>query len=457
MTPVKPISVIKNSDFFDQKTATLSCLSKKELVELHAAPTNYPKLDYGAADSQSLSHTTYNKLLHKSRDGMTRNSFGEMKRKPQELRWEHGNLSSMSKEVSTLKNSNPLISHHNIECQKEEEALHFYEEKNGDEDCGVDLKREETHLNLDELPSPSSLVGGITNLLSHSQSLSEKNSSTFSFDDELSLSSVSAANKSSLESQTTPFLSNYLISVTDIKKESEGKLFDQLNSAIDNQANLSLAHERPILSPSLQDSSHHSEVISADKIDIEKQFNQEHPHETRNQMGEKENEGNSPVMKTLVSRTELTPVTASPASSQAALSKSVATTLRVTHLLDELMAVVSRLRLEGQDGKAMTIQLKNETLADTNVRLVSTGKQLEVSFLTSNPNSHLLLNENKNLLTLQSRLNALCSGQVVTVQTQLTSSSHSSDLGNEQNHSRDDLASFDQGNRGNFSNNEDTL
>ena len=72
---------------------------------------------------------------------------------------------------------------------------------------------------------------------------------------------------------------------------------------------------------------------------------------------------------------------------------------------------------------------------------------MEVSFFTSNAASNLLLNTH--LTTLQNHLNSLCPGQVVNVQTQLTPSSGSSQMGSEQEHSHDDLASFDQGNRGN--------
>jgi hypothetical protein len=171
-----------------------------------------------------------------------------------------------------------------------------------------------------------------------------------------------------------------------------------------------------------------------------------HDRESSHKMAEGE-ENHAMMMRTSMAHAELKTVTGSAGSSETGRSASMDATMRVTHLLDELTAVVSRLRLDSSDGKEMTIQLRRDVLADTNIQIVSTSKQMEVSFLTSNAASNLLLNTH--LTTLQNHLNALCPGQVVTVQTQLTPSSSSSHLGNEQDQSHDDLASFDQGNRGN--------
>ena len=180
----------------------------------------------------------------------------------------------------------------------------------------------------------------------------------------------------------------------------------------------------------------------------------ERAHEATRKMAEGE-ENNATMVKPGITRAEIAPVTGSAGSSGADLSDPVAAALRVTHLLDELTAAVSRLRLDSSDGKEMTIQLRREVLPETNIHIVSTSKQMEVSFFTSNAASNLLLNTH--LTTLQNHLNSLCPGQVVNVQTQLTPSSGSSQMGSEQEHSHDDLASFDQGNRGNFNNDDDTL
>jgi hypothetical protein len=140
-------------------------------------------------------------------------------------------------------------------------------------------------------------------------------------------------------------------------------------------------------------------------------------------------------------------------SSSTSFTQPVAAALRVTHLLDELTAVVNRLRFDSSDGKEMTIQVRRDILPETNIHIISTEKQIEVSFLTSNQASNLLLNTH--LTTLQNHLNTLCPGQVVNVQTQLISSTGSSSMKNEQDHSDNDLASFDQRNRRNFNNDDD--
>ena len=181
---------------------------------------------------------------------------------------------------------------------------------------------------------------------------------------------------------------------------------------------------------------------------------QERAHEATHKMVEGE-ENNTTMARSVITRTEIAPVTGSLGSSGADLSESLAAALRVTHLLDELTAAVSRLRLDSSDGKEMTIQLRRDVLAETNIHIVSTTKQIEVSFFTSNAGSNLLLNTH--LTTLQNHLNSLCPGQVVNVQTQLTSSGGSSQMGSEQERSHDDLANFDQGNRGNSNNDNDTL
>ncbi len=180
----------------------------------------------------------------------------------------------------------------------------------------------------------------------------------------------------------------------------------------------------------------------------------ENAHEAVSKM--EEHEGSSSILaKFFMNHNEVASPTGSTSSSQASQSNPIVAALRVTNLLDELTATVSRLRLEGKDNKEMTIQLRRDVLADTNINIVSTSKQMEVSFLTNNATSNLLLTTH--LTTLQNHLNALCPGQIVHIQTQLTPSSNSSNLGSDQDHSGDDLASFDQNNRGNFNNDEDAL
>ena len=93
-----------------------------------------------------------------------------------------------------------------------------------------------------------------------------------------------------------------------------------------------------------------------------------------------------------------------------------------------------------------------------NLRLIFQKNRIERILLPIAPNLLESLQESISslpeiyatvLTTLQNHLNSLCPGQVVNVQTQLTPSSGSSQMGSEQEHSHDDLASFDQGNRGN--------
>lgn len=234
---------------------------------------------------------------------------------------------------------------------------------------------------------------------------------------------------------------------------------DEVTGSLDLEEKLDdvSSHDQKVESGSVRNVEVRGKVFATQDAGGDTDFNgtqHERAHEATHKMAEGE-ENNAMMARSAIARTEVAPVTGSSGSSGADLSESVAAALRVTHLLDELTAAVSRLRLDSSDGKEMTIQLRRDVLPETNIHIVSTTKQMEVSFLTSNAASNLLLNTH--LTTLQNHLNSLCPGQVINVQTQLTPSSGSSQMGSEQDRSHDDLASFDQGNRGNSNNDNDTL
>ena len=127
-------------------------------------------------------------------------------------------------------------------------------------------------------------------------------------------------------------------------------------------------------------------------------------------------------------------------------------TARFSDFLTELTATVDRARLNtGQD---MTLQLRSDVLEQTNIHISGDATHINVVFSTANAASNTLLTSH--LETLQNHLVALCPGQLVDIKMSPMPSSSSFSLGDKDDPSND-LASFDQGNRGNSRNNDDTL
>lgn len=140
------------------------------------------------------------------------------------------------------------------------------------------------------------------------------------------------------------------------------------------------------------------------------------------------------------------------------LSKPVAAALRTarfTDFLSELTATVTQARLNSANGQDISLQLRSDILEGTNVHVTANATHMEVAFSTVNAASNALLNSH--LTTLQNHLVTLCPGQTVEVKNQFLASPNSSEFNNEREGSKDDLASFNQGNRGNWRDNDDTL
>ncbi|MBX9577264.1 MAG: hypothetical protein K2W97_02170 [Chthoniobacterales bacterium] len=544
MTVAKPISLVKPTSSLGQQPE-LSRLSKRELEEVHAAPTHYPQQDHHATDSQSRldrtsEHSSQKSAIQKSSNTPLSDSLDNTKKS----------------EGQQFKN---LVTGH--------EKAEPIEDNNSD----VDESNDGLRYSLDHLPSASSLAGGVTAFLSHVKSLFQPYRPSASLDDDGSIvpTTVVTGNVSKVDlnaSQVKEALlqqqaggqgevlkiensssdssvlidgvalmteggakvsddleydeSEDQINLADIpvptgatKKEDEGTLLSRLGIGVESvlpsvnkqtrtdlaaptlvtsQTSINGPKNTAAFSPSLKESLLDDDGVTS-ALDLEEQLDNVSSHDQKEESGSVRNmevrgkifatqdvgddtdfngtqheraheathkmvegeENNAMIARPAITHAEIAPVTGSAGSSGADLSESVAAALRVTHLLDELTAAVSRLRLDSSDGKEMTIQLRRDVLAETNIHIVSTAKQMEVSFLTSNVASDRLLNTH--LTTLQNHLNALCPGQVVIVQTQLTPSSGSSQMGAEQDHSQNDLASFEQGNRGNSNNDNDTL
>lgn len=151
-----------------------------------------------------------------------------------------------------------------------------------------------------------------------------------------------------------------------------------------------------------------------------------------------------------------------PSALQQGAPKSVAVALRATRfsdsLLNELTASVQSLRLNTANGQDMTLTLRSDVLEATSIHITGSGAHLAVEFSTTNALSNELLNSHMALL--QNHLTILCPGQVVDVRNQFVAQAGLRDLnnGSGNDRSQDDLASFDQGNRGNRgSHNDDGL
>lgn len=125
-------------------------------------------------------------------------------------------------------------------------------------------------------------------------------------------------------------------------------------------------------------------------------------------------------------------------------------------LLNELTASVRSLSLNTADGRDMTVSLRSDVLADTNIHIVGSGTHIAVEFSTANAASSQLLNAHMALL--QTHLTELCPGQVIDIKSQFVNTpSNLRDFNNEHDSSQDDIASFDQGNRGSRDKHDDTL
>ncbi len=485
MTAAKPISILRSSDLLDQKPSTISCLSKKELAELHATSTSYPSLDHCHTHAQSLLDAPSHGGSQKTVEEKMISSLAPMREGSHNAKLFPVEKAHHVKEPAILKKSDSWAVRHDARFQEGEEHLHFYEEKNEDSA----FNKDEAHQDLDHLVSPSSLAGGAAAWIS-SMKPSQTSPPAFSLEDGSALSPVAAAKQGiilasenvgddgqalldsksvsssyqdSLEGLVEPFISkekveDNMTSLFQAQASDHSEINADQETELEKQADGTSAYENKGAGGDIRNLEVSGKVTDHDAggHDDFQGMLREHEHEAMSNLGSKESKGNAPtIVKPLMAQAELSPITGSAGSSNAKLSEPVAAALRVTHLLDELTATVSRLRLENNNGKEMTIQLRRDVLADTDIHIVSSAKQMEVSFLTSNAASNGLLNTH--LTTLQNHLNALCPGQVVNIQTQLTPSGSSSHLGGEQDHSQDDLASFDQGNRGNFSNDEDTL
>ena len=127
-------------------------------------------------------------------------------------------------------------------------------------------------------------------------------------------------------------------------------------------------------------------------------------------------------------------------------------TARFSDFLTELTATVDRARLNTSQN--MTLQLRSDVLEGTNIHISGDATHINVVFSTVNAASNALLNTH--LGTLQNHLTALCPGQFVDIKMTPMAASSSSNFGDKDD-SSNDLASFDQGNRGNSRNNDDVL
>lgn len=407
MTVAKPIPLVKSPSSLDQKPA-LSRLSKRELEELHAAPTHYPQQDHH-----------------------------DMDHLPSASSLAGGVTTLLSQVKSPFQPYRPSTS---LNDYGNEDQLNAFD---------LDVIKSQTSIgNLKPVLQDNVVEIPIGTINPHAVAQQDQ---SVSFDNQASMSDVILP------------MSDSVLTNNITKKEDEGTLLNRLGLGNDDGASsLDLEKQLDDVSPhdqkeesgSVRNLEVRGKVFAAQDAGDDTNFNEtqhERAHEVTHKMTEGE-ENNATIGRSSIARAEIAPVTGSAGSSGPDLSDPVAAALRVTHLLDELTAAVSRLRLDSSDGKEMTIQLRRDVLPETNIHIVSTSKQMEVSFLTSNAASNLLLNTH--LTTLQNHLNALCPEQVVSVQTRLAPSSESHQTGSEQEHSHDDLASFDQGNRGNESREE---
>ncbi len=452
---------IKPPSALDQK-GMLSRLTKGELEEVHTASTHYPHQDHGDADIQrSLDHpspsldndrsivSTATAMVAPSKESgdlkIEGSDVGNALQVKEALLQQQASDSSSS--VASLKQA--IVSEENQWLQN------------------TPIASPVSTIITESLPQKGELV------LPESDSVFIK-SSTKKEDEGTLLSRLGAAVASVLPAlnnkittdHAAPALGENQAGINALKKATlvsavpqESLLDDGVADSLDlgEQLDDVSSHDQQGEGESVKNLEVREKITSAQDAGDNTDFTgtqHERAHEVTHKMAESE-ESNPTMARPVIARAEIAPVVGSASSSSANLSESVAAALRVTHLLDELTAAVSRLRLDSSDGKEMTIQLRRDVLPETNIHIVSTSKQMEVSFFTSSASSNLLLNTH--LTTLQSHLNSLCPGQVVNIQTQLTPSSGSSQMGTEQDHSRDDLASFDQGNRGNSNNDNDTL
>ncbi|MBM3857290.1 MAG: hypothetical protein FJ390_04925 [Verrucomicrobia bacterium] len=499
MSIAKPISISKPLDSLDQKPQAFSRLTKKELEDIHIASTHYPPQKQSAANARYPSGKASSHAEQQASKVAITDSLGHLEKDVNRTE------DQAAKGLLGAKDQDDLHFYHEKEAPVEnnfDDVDPVSDETHRDHlpsasslvggvaaliaEAKLFFQPDKPSLFLDDDFSLSSIAPVFQNqeLASVKQSLSSA--------DEISSLDVSSPSSDSADSA--------VVATSAVHQEDQGTLLSRLGTAagilvpsldqkvlidhvdptlVESQSSVNVAKDRVMehgdgiindLDVDWDEQKEEVEVADQkvgrgeprtsegrEKISTPRDAGdgtnfsdaqQEHIHETADKMGEKENEGSNLIMtKTLMNHAEITAATGSSGSSEAQQSDPVAAALRVTHLLDELTATVGRLRLESSDGKEMTIQLRPDVLADTNIHIVATGKQMEVSFLTSNATSNLLLN--KHLTTLQNHLNSLCPGQVVNVQTQLTTSSGSPHTGGEQERSRDDLASFDQGNRGN--------
>jgi hypothetical protein len=412
---IKPNLVTKISSLPDQRALT-PLFSKRELEEVHAA-THYPWRDSRASGSQSDFHQVSDQSTDKQSSATVNDTSDE---RQQPIKQRSDDAVRMQDKISSSASN---ISHFDSPVVDPEEYPFFDLNDAPEELVGAmsgDADLDSTSLDHDPHRSSRAISfgGGMSELLSHIKSFFNPPSST---EDAATTAGVGSLSSERATMESIPAMTAGVASLSN-------------NSSIIGE------------SESLD-----IDVVGDDLSETE----QAATHKIADNIAEGDGESQAVVGST-AREVNVTPTMGSSSiSSGSDLSLPVAEALRVTHLLDELTAAVSRLRLDSRDGKEMTIQLKREVLAETDIHIIATAKQVEVSFATRSQASNLLLNNH--LVTLQNHLNALCPGQVVNIQTQLTSSASSSSSGNEQDPSHDDLASFDQRNRGNSSNDNDNL
>ncbi len=508
MTVTKAIPVVKPPSLLDQKSA-LSRLSKRELEEVHMASTHYPQ------QQDACEHSSKKSAFQQSASATLNDSAKDVDQTKHQIDHDPDDLlsafqpyclSALSKDDASTVPTTTIALASSKESSSVEapnsDALFDSTEKtiNG---ISADLLNkqkigneetpylESNAITPDENQYDGSTVPTTTIALASSKessSVEAPNSDALFDSTEKTINGISAdlLNKQKIGNEETPYLESNAITpdenqlstseMNPLKKKGTllsglgavpSSLLPALNKEtitddtipilVEGQKGISNLEKTLPFSIPLQESLFDSGEIASSldlKEPLEDVSSDDETHEATHKMAEGE-ENNAMIVKPAIARAEVAPVTGSLNSSGADLSESVAAALRVTHLLDELTAAVSRLHLDSSDGKEMTIQLRRDILPETNVHIISTGKQMEVSFLTKNATSNLLLNTH--LTTLQNHLNALCPGQVVNLQAQLIRSTGNSQTGSEQDRSRDDLASFDQGNRENSNNDNDTL
>ncbi len=124
-------------------------------------------------------------------------------------------------------------------------------------------------------------------------------------------------------------------------------------------------------------------------------------------------------------------------------------------LMNELTATVQTLRLNKANGQDMTLNLRSDVLEATSIHITGSATHVTVDFFTANAASNLLLNTH--LVALQNHLAELCPTQLVDIRTQFVGQTSPRDFSSSSNSGNgDDLASFDQGNRGS-KNHDDSL